>query len=100
MRIRNNLKGMKSSLNMYERATFMYLGVGSLATKLNSFNEKLVDWLLWYNTERPHQLLGMLSPLYLLLMVYQISSAISGGRVQLTALLFSCFFGFVLVVAL
>lgn len=28
-----------------------------------AFNEKLVDWLLWYNTKRPHESLGMLSPL-------------------------------------
>ncbi len=34
-----------------------------LATDLQSFNEQMVDWLLWYNGERPHQSLGMLSPL-------------------------------------
>lgn len=34
-----------------------------LATDLDRFNDELVDWLLWYNTERPHQSLGMLSPL-------------------------------------
>ena len=34
-----------------------------LATDIHAFNEKLVDWLLWYNTERPHQSLGMMSPL-------------------------------------
>ncbi len=28
-----------------------------------AFNELLVDWLLWYNTERPHESLGMRSPL-------------------------------------
>lgn len=27
------------------------------------FNETLIDWLLWYNAERPHESLGMLSPL-------------------------------------
>lgn len=26
------------------------------------FNEKLIDWLLWYNGERPHHSLGLLSP--------------------------------------
>ena len=34
-----------------------------LATDIDAFNEKLVDWLLWYSGERPHQSLGMLSPL-------------------------------------
>ena len=27
------------------------------------FNESMIDWLLWYNTERPHESLGMLAPL-------------------------------------
>jgi transposase InsO family protein len=26
---------------------------------LKSFNDKLFDWLLWYNTERPHHALGL-----------------------------------------
>ena len=27
-----------------------------------AFNDKLVDWLLWYNGERPHHALGQVSP--------------------------------------
>lgn len=27
------------------------------------FNQKLIDWLLWYNTERPHWSLKLLSPI-------------------------------------
>ncbi len=27
------------------------------------FNETMIDWLLWYNGERPHESLGMLAPL-------------------------------------
>lgn len=34
-----------------------------LATDLDRFNDELVNWLLWYNMERPHQSLGMLSPM-------------------------------------
>ena len=34
-----------------------------LRDDLNEFNEKLVDWLLWYNTVRPHEALGLVSPL-------------------------------------
>ena len=34
-----------------------------LRDDVDAFNLKLIDWLLWYNTERPHQSLGMVSPL-------------------------------------
>ena len=34
-----------------------------LRDDLAAFNDKLVDWLLWYNTERPHETLGNIAPL-------------------------------------
>ena len=34
-----------------------------LRDDISAFNEAMIDWLLWYNTERPHESLGMLSPL-------------------------------------
>ena len=34
-----------------------------LAYDIDMFNEKLIDWLLWYNTRRPHWSLGLISPL-------------------------------------
>lgn len=34
-----------------------------LAYDIDKFNEKLMDWLLWYNTRRPHWSLGLISPL-------------------------------------
>jgi putative transposase len=34
-----------------------------LAYDIDTFNEKLIDWLLWYNTRRPHWSLGLRSPL-------------------------------------
>ena len=34
-----------------------------LRDDIHSFNESLIDWLLWYNSERPHESLGMLAPL-------------------------------------
>ena len=34
-----------------------------LRDDLPAFNDRLVDWLLWYNCERPHQSLSMLSPM-------------------------------------
>lgn len=42
---------------------FIMRNRSSLRDDLSVFNEKLVDWLLWYNTVRPHQSLGMVSPL-------------------------------------
>ena len=34
-----------------------------LAYDIDTFNQKLIDWLLWYNTRRPHWSLGLISPL-------------------------------------
>ena len=33
-----------------------------LFTDLDAFNQELADWLVFYNTERPHQALALLSP--------------------------------------
>ena len=35
----------------------------TLAYDIETFNQKLIDWLLWYNTRRPHWSLGLVSPL-------------------------------------
>lgn len=35
----------------------------ALAYNLEEFNRKLINWLLWYNTERPHYSLKMISPM-------------------------------------
>jgi transposase InsO family protein len=42
---------------------FIAFNRGLLRDDLRAFNEALIDWLLWYNTVRPHQSLGMRSPL-------------------------------------
>lgn len=34
-----------------------------LTYDLPAFNRKLMDWLLWYNTRRPHWSIGLISPL-------------------------------------
>lgn len=34
-----------------------------LAYDLEAFNHAMMDWLLWYNTRRPHWSLGLISPL-------------------------------------
>jgi len=34
-----------------------------LAYDIDEFNRALIDWLLWYNTRRPHWSIGLISPL-------------------------------------
>jgi len=45
-----------------------------LAADIDEFNRKLIDWLLWYNGERPHQSLGMLSPLQFIVREMELSA--------------------------
>jgi len=35
----------------------------TLSRNLDNFNQKLIQWLLWYNTERPHWTLGQTPPM-------------------------------------
>jgi putative transposase len=42
---------------------FVDWNMQELAHDIDSFNEKLINWLLWYNTERPHHSLKMISPM-------------------------------------
>ena len=39
-----------------------------LRDDIDAFNRDLIDWLLWYNTKRPHESLGMISPLRYIVM--------------------------------
>ena len=34
-----------------------------MADDIDQFNRDLMDWLIWYNTERPHFSLGQISPM-------------------------------------
>lgn len=42
---------------------FVDFNMQELAHDVDSFNSKLIDWLLWYNTKRPHHSLKMISPM-------------------------------------
>lgn len=42
---------------------FIKRNINLLAYDIDAFNEKLIDWLLWYNTRRPHWSLGLISPM-------------------------------------
>ena len=39
-----------------------FIQLGNFTTNINLFNERLTDWLVEYNFERPHQSLNYLSP--------------------------------------
>ena len=36
----------------------------TLLVDISAFNEKMVEWLTWYNTVRPHESLGLMPPLW------------------------------------
>ncbi len=55
----------------------MYLGL--LSIDLSAFQERLHEWLLWYNCERPHEGIGLLSPLWYLVVILVVSSLKVGG---------------------
>lgn len=38
-----------------------------LANNIHAFNQKLIDWLLWYNTKRPHSSINRQSPVQYLI---------------------------------
>lgn len=41
---------------------FLFQKRNLLRDNLRAFNEELIEWLLWYNSERPHHSLGLKSP--------------------------------------
>lgn len=44
-----------------------------LADDIADFNDQLMDWLIWYNTKRPHWSLNLKSPMLYLLEVLQLN---------------------------
>ena len=61
--------GNTSKIKKYEkimdkfRYILDFLHIHSLAVNPQKFNQDLIDYLLWYNTERPHWSLELKSPL-------------------------------------
>jgi transposase-like protein len=49
---------------------FIDLHLNLLAEDIDKFNRRLIDYLLWYNTERPHKSLNNLTPIDYLLKYY------------------------------
>ena len=55
------------SFNRTIQEDFINWNLDLLSTNINAFNQKLVDWLLWYNTRRPHSSLNKQSPIQYLI---------------------------------
>lgn len=47
---------------------FVNWHLNDLRDNVLKFNQDLIDWLLWYNTKRPHESLGLVSPLRYIVM--------------------------------
>ena len=66
---------MNAKIERYNRTVqeeFIDYRLEDMAYDLNGFNYQLVDWLLWYNTERPHWTLKLKSPMRALLDTLQL----------------------------
>ena len=57
---------MQSEIERFNRTlseAFISRNRHLLAYDINEFNRRLMEWLLWYNTRRPHWSIGLISPL-------------------------------------
>ncbi len=57
---------MNSEIERFNRTlsdAFIKQNRSLLAHDIDEFNRRLMEWLLWYNTRRPHWTLGLISPL-------------------------------------
>lgn len=66
---------MNAKIERYNRTVqeeFVDYNLEDMALEIDSFNQKLMDWLIWYNTERPHWTLELQSPMHYLLKLLQL----------------------------
>lgn len=57
---------MQSEIERFNRTlseAFISRNRHLLASDIDEFNRRLMEWLLWYNTRRPHWSIGLISPL-------------------------------------
>ena len=64
---RPQMNAQIESFNRTIQEDFIDWNLDLLAKDINQFNQKLVDWLLWYNTKRVHSSLKGRSPLQYLI---------------------------------
>ena len=69
---------MNAKIERYNRTVqeeFVDWMLDDFALDLEKFNDKLMDWLIWYNTERPHWTLKLKPPMQYLLEMLQLKEA-------------------------
>ena len=64
---RPQMNAQIESFNRTIQEDFIDWNLDLLATDIDAFNQKLVDWLLWYNTKRSHSSLQGQTPLQYLI---------------------------------
>jgi len=64
------INGFIERSNRSLKEEFIYSHLDLLSSNLDEFNHQLINHLLWYNTERPHQSLNFMSPIDYLLKRY------------------------------
>ena len=82
---------MNAKIERYNRTVqeeFVDWHLDDLGYDINSFNYQLMDWVIWYNTIRPHHTLKLKSPMKALLDALQLMSAESNMLWTDTAHLF------------
>ena len=67
---------------------FLYSHQDLLLTDLPLFGRRLADWLIFYNAERPHQALGLKSPLEFMVSEKQLSKMCVASTLPVVSLLF------------
>ena len=68
---------MNAKIERYNRTVqeeFVDWHLDDLSLDIHTLNYKLMDWLTWYNTKRPHWSLNLKSPMHYLLEVLQLTS--------------------------
>jgi len=64
---RPRMNAQIESFNRTIQEDFIDWNLALLAKDIDQFNQKLIDWLIWYNTKRPHSSLKGRSPIQYLI---------------------------------
>ncbi|WP_407919062.1 integrase core domain-containing protein [Caldisericum exile] len=57
------INGFIERANRTLQEEFIDLNLLLLPDNINEFNKRLIDYLIWYNTQRPHKSLNNLTPI-------------------------------------